>query len=656
MDCRYLEIMGWNLAAQPVRHNFVRVFDVPRPLGLLMGLVATIVASVVMMAPAAASADEPDLLVGAYVDDWSGDALRQVNDKGQPVSIGGLFHAIDENNAFSRVPEQSDRTGWLLERSWQQGATPFSNVHIQGTSAEIASGAHDGDLLEWIDHVNQWLDRDEGRRLTIAPLQEMNGTWTPYGCYRDSAGELVADHAVYRQAFVRVHDLILQEIDRDLVQISWAPNNESTFGCGELIDYYPGDEYVDVVGLSAFNFGTAPVVGWWRSPDDLISPALAQVASFAPTKPVVLAQTGSSAQGGDKAQWIQDLFALADEEPSLVALIWFDLDKFEVGTDMDWTIRPVDQSAWKSSDSVAYIFPMAWEGGGFIELARAPLTLPGLLAGIHLELEPNCAADWMHGSETVVFAVVTRSELRSGGYAIPPLPTDQLGLIDRESGRWLLRRDSGQVVEFFFGGQGDTPLVGDWDCDGYDTPGVFRPSDASVHLTDDLVVGPASHHYLLGLAGDIPLAGDFDNDGCDTVSVYRPSTGEVFVVDELGEGANPVRVSTAYFFGDPGDVPFVGDFNGDGSETIGLYRPSSGYVYVRDEHLTGLADNEFYFGDPGDRLVAGNWTDGPVDTVAVYRPKDQSFYLRYTNDQGFADEVLAFGEPDWVPIAGVFEV
>lgn len=628
---------------------------------------ACFVALMLLWIPAAASAEIADpadsgsnatspLLVGAYVDDWAGDALRDVNEKGQPISIGGLFHSVDENNDYSRVPDQSDRTGWLLERSWQQGATPFSNLQVDATAAEIAAGYQDAALVNWIGHVYEWLARGEGRRLTIAPLQEMNGVWTPYGCY-ESDGQVVAEHSAYREAFRRVHALITDQLDPALVQVAWAPNNESSFGCGTLADFYPGSEYVDVVGLSAFNFGDAPVGGWWRAPGELITPAADALRRLAPDKPYVLAQTGSSDVGGDKAQWIVDLYSVVDRDPNLVGLIWFDLDKFEVGTDMDWELRPMHLPAWSSSDDVEYVFPLAWESGGYVLAAYdGTATLAGRLAGLPLDDEPDCAAEWTYPLEPVSFDLASRSDLRTEGFALPPLPTDQLGMIDLDTGRWLLRRESGEVVEFYFGGQGDAPLVGDWDCDGYDTPGVFRPSDASVHLTNDLVVGPATHHYVLGLPGDTPLAGDFDNDGCDTVSIYRPSTGEVFVVNELGEDANPVRVSTAYFFGNPGDVPFVGDFNGDGAETIGLYRPTSGYVYVRDEHLTGLADNEFYFGDPGDRLVAGNWVDGAVDTVAVFRPTDRAFYLRYTNDQGTADQVLAFGEEHWYPVAGVFEV
>ena len=37
-----------------------------------------------------------------------------------------------------------------------------------------------------------------------------------------------------------------------------------------------------------------------------------------------------------------------------------------------------------------------------------------------------------------------------------------------------------------------------------------------------------------------------------------------------------------YTFGNPGDRPFVGDFNGDGTDTVGLHRESKGFVYFRD--------------------------------------------------------------------------
>lgn len=74
----------------------------------------------------------------------------------------------------------------------------------------------------------------------------------------------------------------------------------------------------------------------------------------------------------------------------------------------------------------------------------------------------------------------------------------------------------------------------------------------------------------------------------------------------LSSGAGPSGSTSP-----PGDKPFVGDFDGDKIETIGLLRESTGLVYFRNSHTQGVADNEFIYGDPGDRLVAAY--PGPDD-------------------------------------------
>jgi hypothetical protein len=87
----------------------------------------------------------------------------------------------------------------------------------------------------------------------------------------------------------------------------------------------------------------------------------------------------------------------------------------------------------------------------------------------------------------------------------------------------------------------------------------------------------------------------------------------------------------------------VGDFNGDGFDTIGLHRESTGLVYFRDSNTTGSAHSQFIFGDPGDQIVAGDWNGAGKDTVAVYRPSTQTLYLKYSNDAGNANVQLVAG-------------
>jgi hypothetical protein len=185
---------------------------------------------------------------------------------------------------------------------------------------------------------------------------------------------------------------------------------------------------------------------------------------------------------------------------------------------------------------------------------------------------------------------------------------------------------------------------------------MYRRSDGYVYLRNTNTGGIADIRFFFGNPGDLPLAGDFDGDGCDTVSLYRPDDGRFFVIDDLGANEGGLGAAeTDYLFGNPGDKPFVGDFDGDGIDTVGLHRESTGLVYFRNTHTTGTADAEFIFGDPGDRLVAGDWgvVDG-IDTPAVFRPSAPTFYFRHSNTQGNADSVLAWGSTGWLPVAGAF--
>ena len=230
--------------------------------------------------------------------------------------------------------------------------------------------------------------------------------------------------------------------------------------------------------------------------------------------------------------------------------------------------------------------------------------------------------------------------------------TDRVGLVT--IGTWSLRGQYGDLTRFIYGNPGDLPFVGDWDCDGDETPGLFRQSDGYVYLRNSNTQGIADVRFFFGNPGDVPLAGDFNGDGCDTVSIYRPSEGRVFIINTLGVADGGLGAADFnYIFGDPGDKPFVGDFNGDGIDTIGLHRESTGLVYFRQSHTQGVADNQFFFGDPGDHLVAGDWgiVDG-IDTPAVFRPSNSTFYLRYTNTEGTADE--AFSAGGFLPVAGDF--
>jgi Polysaccharide lyase len=228
-----------------------------------------------------------------------------------------------------------------------------------------------------------------------------------------------------------------------------------------------------------------------------------------------------------------------------------------------------------------------------------------------------------------------------------------VGLVDPATGQWHLRAPNGASSTFYYGHPGDVPFLGDWDCDGDETPGLFRRADGYVYLRNSTSQGIADLEFFFGNPGDVPLAGDFDGDGCDTVSIYRPSEARIYVINHLGDGSDGLGAADYFYdFGIPGDQPFVADFDADHVDTVGLHRASTGLVYYRNENSTGIAHAQFVYGDPDDRIFAADWNGNGVESVGVFRPSRSRMYLRFTNSQGNANVDLPWGDPDWLPVAG----
>jgi hypothetical protein len=76
----------------------------------------------------------------------------------------------------------------------------------------------------------------------------------------------------------------------------------------------------------------------------------------------------------------------------------------------------------------------------------------------------------------------------------------------------------------------------------------------------------------------------------------------------------------AFSYGREGDLPITGDWNGDGTTTVGLYRPSDRTFYLRNAHAGGGADVAFSYGREGDLPITGDWNGDGTTTVGLYRP------------------------------------
>lgn len=123
------------------------------------------------------------------------------------------------------------------------------------------------------------------------------------------------------------------------------------------------------------------------------------------------------------------------------------------------------------------------------------------------------------------------------------------------------------------------------------------------------VNGIIAVHY--GVPGDVPVMGDWDGDRFDTVGVKRGNTYFLRNVNKAGSG------DITFSYGRATDVPVVGDWNGDGRDTIAVRR---GRVwYVRDSLSGGTADYRFSFGTVTDIPIAGHWNADTFTSGGVFR-------------------------------------
>lgn len=150
-----------------------------------------------------------------------------------------------------------------------------------------------------------------------------------------------------------------------------------------------------------------------------------------------------------------------------------------------------------------------------------------------------------------------------------------------------------------------------------------------------------SNSFYYGVPADLPVTCDWDGDEISTVGLYRRSTGYLYLRNTNAFGVADVAI----FYGIPEDVPVCGDWDGDGEQTIGIFRPSEARFYLRNSNSLGFADIEFRFGQVGDIPLAGDWYGRGHDSVAVYRPSTGTVFI--------ADGRERLGNVVALPVSGV---
>ncbi len=233
------------------------------------------------------------------------------------------------------------------------GATPVVSLELWSWHDKqhisyltlINAGKYDEFLRQWANDA-----KSDGHRILFRFGFEFNGDWFSWSLKPDA----------YVKAWRRAHR-IFQEVGAANVEWVWAPN---VISCPNTDDnnmhlYYPGDGFVDWVGVDGYNFGEHHDQ-WhhWQSFDDVFSHTLKQFASRYPSKPIILAEFGCApGKANQRSDWIRDAFDKISHNAQIKAAIWFNLDKRREG-EPNWRIGVTPGSLQAFNETFAAPLPI----------------------------------------------------------------------------------------------------------------------------------------------------------------------------------------------------------------------------------------------------------------------------------------------------------
>ena len=264
---------------------------------------------------ATASSAAACVTVGVYQDDPAASLHALDRSVGRGITVISTYLTAGQPLSPSLIATANRAHASLLV-TWDPdgGSDGARQPHYRLT--DVARGRYDASLRALVAQL-----RGVHKGAVLRPMPEMNTPWYAWSgtVNGNRPGQFVA-------AWRRVRRAVLSARGGRRIRLLWAPyvQSDPNTSANQLQAYFPGASQVDLVGASGYNFGAQPPLTW-SDPGDLFASAYASIEALAP-KPFWLAETGSTAIGGDEAGWILSLATLqATAMPKLAGVVWYDV-------------------------------------------------------------------------------------------------------------------------------------------------------------------------------------------------------------------------------------------------------------------------------------------------------------------------------------------
>jgi hypothetical protein len=251
---------------------------------------------------------------------------------GRPLAIASFYQAWGDGpeHVFpDSVMRGLREGGYLPMLTWEPWLSAFTRQRGQsprGSLRRIASGEFDAYIRAWARGAVRY-----GDPFLLRPGHEPTNPWYAWA---PQHGNSAAD---YRAFWARVHRIFRQEGARNALFV-WTP-----YGLQDH-EWFPGVSQVDWIGFDLFNYGGHSEQGTWL--DFYTLAKLAYDAYRGLERPMLVAEVGTSSAGGNKADWIRDMFHSLSRKnfPDLRALVLFDQPggRSNAGAPIDWSLAEAD--------------------------------------------------------------------------------------------------------------------------------------------------------------------------------------------------------------------------------------------------------------------------------------------------------------------------
>jgi Glycosyl hydrolase family 26 len=266
-------------------------------------------------AAAASAAAARCVRIGVYADDPVRTLPALERSAGSGITVISAYLTAAKEIPASLISAANSDDAELLV-TWEPDGGSDGADQPQHRLSEVTSGRYDTSLRTLVAQL-----RTVRAGSILRPMPEMNTPW--------HAWSGLVNHntpAAFVRAWDHVRRVVRSAVGGSRIQMLWTPYAWSTpdTAANAFARYFPGRNQVDLVGADGYNFGNRGSLTW-SDPGTIFSPAYQQIESLA-AKPFWIAETGSTAVGGDKAGWILSLSTLQSTSmPRLAGLVWYDV-------------------------------------------------------------------------------------------------------------------------------------------------------------------------------------------------------------------------------------------------------------------------------------------------------------------------------------------